>query len=134
MTILISFFFNFRKKRKLDFINLFFVFFSISIPFYSLHSHPNSLHSHPDSSHFHPDSLHSHPDSPYSSNSQHSLPHSPRSHSDSPRSYPDSALFHLYTLFIPFIRSYPHSVPRFFIPAFTDSHLSLNFLFLVGFP
>ena len=61
MTILISvFFLNFRKKRKLDFIN-FFSFFSISIPSYSPYSHP-------DSSHFNPDSPHSHP------------PHSPHSH------------------------------------------------------
>ena len=61
MTILISFFFfSFREKRKLCFINFFFVFFSISILFYSSHSHPDFLHSYPDSLHSCPDSPHSH--------------------------------------------------------------------------
>ena len=43
----VKFLFQFRKKRKLDFINFFFVFFSISIPFYTPHSHPDSPHPHP---------------------------------------------------------------------------------------
>ena len=86
MTILISFFSSFRKKRKLVLINFFFVFFSISIPFYSSHSHPCSPHSHPDS--------------------LHSDLNSPRSHPDSTRSHHS-----------------PHSVPRFPILAFTDSHI-----------
>ena len=119
MTILISlFFFNFRKKRKLDFINFFFSFFSISIPFdsphshpYFPHSHPHSPHSHPDSSHF-PHSQHSHPHSPHSHpDSLHSHLDSPRSQPDYPRSQPDS----------PHSHHSPHSVPRFLIPAFTDS-------------
>ena len=76
------FFFSFRKKRKLYFINFFFLF-SISIPFNSPHSHPDSqhshpysLHSHPDSEHSHHDSLHSHPHSPYFNLNSH-IPRNP---------------------------------------------------------
>ena len=96
-----DFFFNFRKKSKMDFKNCFFVFFY----FYSIFSYfafpplfpafpppfpafpPHSLHSHPDSPH-------SHLDSPHSPQSQYSLSHSLHSHHS------------------------PHSVPRILIPAF----------------
>ena len=84
---------------------------------HSHHSHPDSphsLHSHPDSHHSQPDSVHSlhfhpyahyfHPDSLHSHHSQSASPHSPHFQ-------PDSLLSH-HSL---------HSVPRFPIPAFTDS-------------
>ena len=78
-------------------------------------------------------SRHSHPDSPHS---QHSHPDSPHSHSYSPHSYSDSPHFHPYSshfhpdpphsphLHHAFWHSHHllHSVPRFPIPAFTDSH------------
>ena len=74
----------------------------------SPHSHPYSPHSHPDSPHSHPYSLYSYPDSPhshpYSLHSHLDFPHSPHSHTESPHSH--------HSL---------HSVPRFPIPAFTDS-------------
>ena len=85
-------------------------------------NHPDSPHFHPDSPHYlphspdsHPHFLYSHPDYPHSHldspHSQHFHSHSPRSHPDFPRSHPDSPRSH----------HSPHSVPRFPIPAFTDS-------------
>ena len=68
----------------------------------------------------HPDSSHSHTDSPHSHHLDYpcSHPDFPHCHPDFPQSYPDSPRFHLNSL-----RSHhsPHSVPRFPIPAFTDS-------------
>ena len=62
---------------------------------------PNSPYSHPYSPHYYPDSRHSHPNSS----------HSHHSHPDSLHSHPDS----LHS------NHFPHAVPRFPIPAFTDS-------------
>ena len=134
----------------MDFINFFFVLFSISIPFCFPNSHPNFPHSHPDSSHSHPNSLHySHLDSP------HSHPDSPDSH---PYSRIPTLILCIFTLIpriptlilcnltlIRRIRNIPtpippiptlilrvpipsfHSfVPRFPIPTFTDSQLLIH--------
>ena len=65
--------------------------------FYFPYSHPYSPHSHPES--------------------LHSYPHSPHSHTDSSHSHP--YFLHSHPLF----PHSPHSVPRFPIPAFTDSLL-----------
>ena len=114
----VFFFFQFQKKKiKLDFINFFFVFFYFySILFLAfaplfttfppwflafplrLPQSPHSQHSHPHFPHSHSDSPHHHHDSPHY-------------HPDSQLSHPDSPLSH-------------HSVPRFPIPAFTDSQHS----------
>ena len=69
----VKFLFQFRKKRKLDFINFFFVFFFY---FYSIlypafppwfpASPPLFRHSHPDSPHVHSYSSHSQPHFPHS--------------------------------------------------------------------
>ena len=135
MTILNSvclffwFFFNLSEKRKLDFTNIYFAF-SISVllpafpplfpafppkfstflplflafppwfPAFPPHS-PHSPQSHPDSQYSHPQSPHSHPDFPHSHfYSLHSQPHS---------------------------RHSPRSVPRFPMPAFTDSLVKICF-------
>ena len=102
------------KTSKLYFYKSthFFFFLSLStVPIHQFHSYtkiltlipliptPSSPHSHPYSSHSHPDSPHSHPDSPHSHHSQADSPHSHHS---------------------------PHSVPRFPIPAFTDSQISTH--------
>ena len=104
----------------------------------SPHSHPDSQHfphSNPHSHHFYPDSLHSHPDfhnSPHDSphsypDSHHSPPDSHHSHPDSPHSLPDSLHSHLDS---PHSYHSLHSVPRFLIPAFTDSRiLKMSFTF-----
>ena len=99
-----SFFFNFSKKTKKDFIN-FHSAFSISILFPHFHPRfpafplrfpaiplyfPHSLHSHTHFTHSRLDFFHSHPHSPPS----------------------------------------PHSVPRFLIPAFTDSPQNLDLLII----
>ena len=123
------FFFNLSEKRKLDFTNIYFAF-SISVllpafpplfpafpptfptflplflafppwfPAFPPHS-PHSPHSHPDSQYSHPHSPHSHPDSRHS---------------------------HFYSLhYQPHSRHSPRSVPRFLIPAFTDSLVKICF-------
>ena len=87
----------------------------------SQHSYPHSPHSHPDSSHSHPDSPQSHPDSP------HSNPDPPHSHLDSPRSHPESPCSHPDS---PRSHHFPHSVPRFPIPSFTDSPAGVKFQYM----
>ena len=102
MTILISFFFfQFQEKKGIGFFQLFFRFFLFL--FHSIPRIPT------------PHSQHSHPESLHSPHSQHSHPHSPHSHPDSPHSHPD----------YPHSDHSSHSVPRFPIPAFTDSLLQI---------
>ena len=107
----VFFFFQFQKKKiKLDFINFFFVFFY----FYSI----LFLAFAPLFTAFPPWFLAFPLRLPHSPHSQHSHPHFPHSHSDSPHHHHDSPHYH------PDSPLSHHSVPRFPIPAFTDSQHS----------
>ena len=78
--------------------------------FYSPHSHPDSPHSHPDFPHSHP--------IPHIPHIPSILTQIPRISTPFPASPPPPPLYSLYS------HSHsPHSVPRFPIPAFTDSRL-----------
>ena len=108
MTILISFLFSIQQKRRLDFINFYFVF-PISILFPAF---PPRFHAFlPYSWHFQSDSPHSYP-----------ILHIPRIPSQIPAFPPPFPHSHPYSLQShPYSPHFPHSVPRFPITAFTDS-------------
>ena len=105
------FFFSFKKKRTLGFINFFFVFFC----FYSIlcPAFPPLFPAFPPWFSAFPPWFPTFPRwfPAFSPPFPGFPPHSPHSHLDSPRSHPDSPRSH----------HSPHSVLRFPIPAFTDS-------------